>query len=83
MLRDRALSKRTDQELLEVGDGELDGRGGEEPLAETGQMYRVRHNVKRGLNRIGSFRWDAGGLKKEKKEGESGMDAAGNVVRVE
>lgn len=39
MLRDGTLSKRTDQELLEVGDGELDGRGGEKPLAETRQMY--------------------------------------------
>lgn len=47
MLWDGTLPKCSDQELLEVGDGELDRRGGEEPLAETGQMYRVRHDVRR------------------------------------
>lgn len=39
MLRDGALAKRTDEELLEIGDCELDGRGGEEPSAEAGQVH--------------------------------------------
>lgn len=39
MLRDGTLSKRTDQELLEVGYGEFNGRGGQEPFAETGQVH--------------------------------------------
>lgn len=46
MSGDRALAKSADQQLLQGGNGKLDGRRGEKPFPKLRQMHRARHGAK-------------------------------------